>query len=848
MKEKYDVSGMSCAACVAHVEKAVNGVEGVQHCQVSLLTNDMIVEYDENLTGADKIIASVEKAGYGASLANKSEKSSAAAATVKVDELEEMRKRLISSFILMMILMYVSMGHMISLPLPSFIEAPMNFALTQLLLTLPVIFINRHFFKSGFKSLAMKAPNMNALIAIGSGAALVYGIFAMYMMGYGYSINDMEMVHHYHHDLYFESASMILTLITLGKYLEERAKRRTTEAISSLMDLSPKTAIVLRNGKEVTIPSEEVNKGDIVVIKPGMMVPVDGTIVDGTTTVDESALTGESLPKEKVENDILMSGTLNLSGSVLLEATKVGEDTTLANIVRLVEEAASSKAPIAQLADKIANYFVPAVILIAIVTMLVWYFKGASFSFLFSCGITVLVISCPCALGLATPVALMVSTGRAAKNGILIKSSEAVQIMQEVDTVVLDKTGTITENKAEVAKIVCYKYDEDTLIRIMGTLENGSAHPLAAAIVSEAARRGLTTDHAENFNYITGKGIEGRTGGKAYYLGNAALLKDHNIDTEKAQLEMEKLAKEGMTPLMLAEEDSVIGIVGVEDRIKDTSYEAIESLHKEGIHVVLLTGDNQLTAEAVARKVKADRVVAEVLPDQKEEVIVQLQKEGRKVAMVGDGINDSIALMRADVGLSVKSGSDIAIDAADVVLMKDDLRDVAAAIRLSRETMKVIRQNLFWAFFYNALMIPLAAGVYYNWLGLRLSPMIGSACMSVSSLTVVTNALRLKGIDIGLKGRKAETVKTEVKEAAVKEEKKEKGNDPMKKVMHIEGMMCQNCVKHVSKALNGIEGVSAVVSLEENKADITLEKEVSDDVLKAAVEEEGYTVTGIVTA
>ena len=841
MKEKYDVSGMSCAACVAHVEKAVSGVEGVQHCQVSLLTNDMIVEYDENVTGAEAIIASVEKAGYGASLPQAPGKKNSTA-EVKTDVLEEMRKRLISSFVLMMLLMVVSMGHMVSLTLPSFIEAPLNFALTQLLLTLPVIFINRHFFISGFKSLAMKAPNMNALIAIGSGAALVYGIFAMYMMGYGYSINDMELVHHYHHDLYFESASMILTLITLGKYLEERAKRRTTEAISSLMDLSPKTAVVLRNGNEVVIPSEEVNKGDIVVLKPGMMVPVDGMIVDGTTTVDESALTGESLPKEKVEGDTLMSGTLNLSGSVLLEATKVGEDTTLSNIVRLVEEAASSKAPIAQLADKIANYFVPVVILISIVTMLVWYFKGASFSFLFSSGITVLVISCPCALGLATPVALMVSTGRVAKNGILIKSSEAVQLMQEVNTVVLDKTGTITENRAEVARILCFRYDEDTLIRIMGTLENGSAHPLAAAIVSEADRRGLKTEHAERFNYITGKGIEGKTAGKNYYLGNAALLKDHGIDTEAAEKEMQKLAKEGMTPLMLAEEDSVIGIVGVADRIKDTSYEAIEMLHKEGIHVVLLTGDNRLTAEAVAEKLKVDRVVAEVLPDQKEEVIIQLQKEGKKVAMVGDGINDSIALMRADVGLSVKSGSDIAIDAADVVLMKDDLRDVAAAIRLSRETLKVIKQNLFWAFFYNALMIPLAAGVYYNWLGLRLSPMIGSACMSVSSLTVVTNALRLRKIDIGLKGRSKKEVQTEM---AVKEEKRNGEKNSMKKVMHIEGMMCENCVKHVSKALNGIEGVSAVVSLEENKADITLDREVSDEVMKAAVEEEGYRVTDI---
>ena len=860
MKEKYNVGGMTCSACSAHVEKSVKKLNGVSNVNVNLLQNNMTVEYDENILNKNDIIEAVEKGGYTATLPTNTNKTSALAKEQGVDpavlELKEMKKRLIISVIFMIPLMYVSMGHMINLPLPSFLEGPKNsvgFALTQMLLVLPVMYINRKFYQTGFKSLFNGAPNMDSLIAIGSGAAFAYGVFAIYRMGYGLGVQDFALVHRYHSDLYFESASMILTLITAGKFLEARAKGRTSDAIRKLMDLSPKTAIVERNNMEYEIPVEEVELNDIVIVKPGAHIPVDGEIIEGNTSIDEAALTGESIPVEKKIGDKVLSATINKNGHIKFRATKIGDDTTLSQIIKLVEEASGSKAPIAKLADKISGIFVPTVIIIATITVIVWLILGETFEFAMSCGIAVLVISCPCALGLATPAAIMVGTGKGAENGILIKSAEALERAHETEIVVLDKTGTITEGKPKVTDIIeLSDVNKNTLLSIAASLEKKSEHPLAEAIMKYADENNIEYKVVEDFKNEPGKGITGKIKGKQYFAGNFKLMKSYNVNN-KNQMKIEELentlANEGKTLLYFMRENEIIGIVAVADTIKSTSKEAIEEVKKMGIEVVMLTGDNAKTANAIKEKIGINKMISDVMPQDKEREIRNLQEGNHKVTMVGDGINDAPALKRADVGIAIGSGTDVAIESADIVLIKDDLLDGVAAIQLSKAVMRKIKQNLFWAFIYNILGIPLAAGVFYKIFGIKLSPMFGAAAMSVSSVSVVTNALSLKlfkptfrkdKINKSVKNSKNDNNKYEEKiEKNLKEEK------IMKKTMVIDGMMCAHCKGRVEEVLNKIDGVSAQVDLEKKSAFIELSKDVNDEVLKNAVTEAGYNVLEI---
>ena len=832
MNKKYKVTGMTCSACSSRVEKCVEKLDGVNTVSVNLLTNSMQVDFDESKLTEEKIADSVIQAGYGMEIPTGKVEKKEEKEDIVEKNIESMKKRTIWSFIFLIPLMYVAMGHMAGLPQPSFLKGDANavsFALTQLLLCIPVLYINRAYFERGFRSLIHGAPNMDTLISVGSGASLVYGIFAIYRMGYGLGTQNMELVHRYLHDLYFESAVMILALINIGKYLEARSKGKTSEAIQKLIDLAPKTALVERNGQVVEIAAEDVLTGDILQVKPGSSIPADGVVVEGMTSVDEAAITGESMPVEKKEGDTVTAATLNKTGFIRMRAVKVGQDTTFSQIIRLVEEASSSKAPIARMADKIAGIFVPTVMGIALLTGIVWLFMGAEFEFALSCAIAVLVISCPCALGLATPVAIMVGTGKGAENGILIKSGEALEITHNVQSVVLDKTGTITEGKPIVTDIISFGMSENEILEIGAALEKKSEHPLAEAVLLKA--KDMELPNAENFAAIPGKGITAKIQGNVYYAGNQKLIKEQGISCEKALSSIEKLSEEGKTPLILADEKQTLGVIGVADVVKPTSAKAIQELKKLGIQVIMLTGDNARTAKAIQKQLDIDTVIAEVLPQDKEREISRLQEEGKTVAMVGDGLNDAPALARADVGIAIGAGTDVAIESADIVLMKNDLQDVATAIELSKAVIRNIKQNLFWAFFYNVCGIPLAAGVLYPVFGLKLSPMFGAAAMSLSSLFVVSNALRLRFFHSLKKG------KTQPENI---QEKKEKKN---MYTMKIEGMMCPHCQAAVTKALEALEGTKAEVNLEKKEAYV--ETGLETEVLKKAVEDAGYQVLSV---
>ena len=872
--EKYNVTGMTCAACQANVTRCVSKLEGVEEVNVSLLANQMTVSYDESKVGEEDIIQAVEKIGYGASSLEQQPATAQSKGGFRsewqarqdqaMNSQKQMKRRLISSIVLLVPLMYIAMGSMMGLPVPWFfvgMENSLVNALAQLLLTIPVLFINRHFFQTGFKALWHRAPNMDSLVAIGSGASLVYGLFAMFRLAYGFGHGDMELVHEYAHALYFESAAMILTLVTVGKYLEARSKSKTGDALGKLVDLAPKTAVVLRGGVEQTIPAEQVVAGDIVVIRPGEGIPVDGVVTEGHGYVDQAAITGESIPVEKNPGDQVISATINKNGTFQFQASKVGEDTTLSQIIRLVDEASNSKAPIARLADKVSGVFVPVVIAIAIVTAIVWLIAGMGFEFALSNAISVLVISCPCALGLATPVAIMVGTGKAAEMGILIKSAESLENLHNVDTIVLDKTGTITSGHPAVTDVLPLdrSLTEGQFLAEAAAAEFGSEHPLAQAVVERAQQLGLSLPKAEAFEAVAGRGIRAKVNGREYLAGNLAFLEENHQpatleERSAAKSVVNKLAQEGKTPLLFLRDGKLLGVIAVADTIRETSRAAIQRFNEMGLHVVMLTGDNKVTAEAIRKELGIEQAISDVLPTQKEAHIRSLQEEGHKVAMVGDGINDAPALTRADIGIAIGAGTDIAIESADVVLMKDSLDDVAAAIDLSRAVVRNIHMNLFWAFFYNVLGIPLAAGVLYPAFQLRLSPMIGSAAMSLSSVCVVTNALRLrffkrKGTPLAEKSApalEASHTDTDNQTAPVaeipQEPENEKGSSEMKKVLIVEGMMCAHCQAHVQKALAGVEGVTeAVVDLESKKATVTLAQDVADQVLLDAVTEAGYT-------
>ena len=872
--EKYNVTGMTCAACQANVTRCVSKLEGVEEVNVSLLANQMTVSYDESKVGEEDIIQAVEKIGYGASSLEQQPAAAQSRGGFRsewqarqdqaMNSQKQMKRRLISSIVLLVPLMYIAMGSMMGLPVPWFfvgMENSLVNALAQLLLTIPVLFINRHFFQTGFKALWHRAPNMDSLVAIGSGASLVYGLFAMFRLAYGFGHGDMELVHEYAHALYFESAAMILTLVTVGKYLEARSKSKTGDALGKLVDLAPKTAVVLRGGVEQTIPAEQVVAGDIVVIRPGEGIPVDGVVTEGHGYVDQAAITGESIPVEKNPGDQVISATINKNGTFQFQASKVGEDTTLSQIIRLVDEASNSKAPIARLADKVSGVFVPVVIAIAIVTAIVWLIAGMGFEFALSNAISVLVISCPCALGLATPVAIMVGTGKAAEMGILIKSAESLENLHNVDTIVLDKTGTITSGHPAVTDVLPLdrSLTEEQFLAEAAAAEFGSEHPLAQAVVERAQQLGLSLPKADAFEAVAGRGIRAKVNGREYLAGNLAFLEENHLpatleERSAAKSVVNKLAQEGKTPLLFLRDGKLLGVIAVADTIRETSRAAIQRFNEMGLHVVMLTGDNKVTAEAIRKELGIEQAISDVLPTQKEAHIRSLQEEGHRVAMVGDGINDAPALTRADIGIAIGAGTDIAIESADVVLMKDSLDDVAAAIDLSRAVVRNIHMNLFWAFFYNVLGIPLAAGVLYPAFQLRLSPMIGSAAMSLSSVCVVTNALRLrffkrKGAPLSEKSAPALDAshtdtdnQTAPVEEIPQEPENEKGSSEMKKVLTVEGMMCAHCQAHVQKALAGVEGVTeAVVDLESKKATVTLAQDVADQALLDAVIEAGYT-------
>lgn len=826
MTEKFNVTGMTCSACSAHVEKSVKKLNGVKSVNVNLLQNNMHVDFDETAVSVDDIINAVVSGGYGASVAGKEQEKK----DNKIDnEISNMKFRLIVSLVCLVPLMYISMGHMWGWPFLNVFHGAENgitFALTQMLLMLPIMYVNRKYYITGFKTLFHGAPNMDSLIAIGSGAAFAYGIIAIYCIGYGLGHGDKEFAHSYMMNLYFESAAMILALITLGKFLESRAKGKTSQAIEKLIDLSPKTAVVIRDGKEVTVGVDDVQIGEIVAVKAGQSVPLDGVIVEGNGAIDESAITGESIAVEKNVGDKVIGATINKSGYFKFKVEKVGEDTALSQIIHLVEEASASKAPIAKLADKVSGIFVPVVISIAVITIIVWLLLGKGVSFALSMGISVLVISCPCALGLATPTAIMVGTGKGAQYGILTKSAESLETAHQVDTVVLDKTGTITEGKPSVTDIAPVGISDKELLQIAASIEYLSEHPLAKAIVEKAD--GLEFSDVADFEQIVGQGVKGNVDGKKVLAGNYKMMRENNIEVSEDEI----FANDGKTSLYFAVDNKFVGIIAVADTIKETSRQAIEDMRNMGLDVIMLTGDNAVTANAIKNKLPLSSAVAEVLPSDKEEVVRKLQQSGHKVAMVGDGINDAPALTRADVGIAIGAGTDIAIESADIVLMKSNLQDVVTSIELSHSVIKNIKENLFWAFFYNALGIPIAAGVLYGIAGLKLNPMIAALAMSFSSVFVVSNALRLRFFK-----PKCNNIKTV---------KNEKENITMTKTIKINGMMCSHCTGRVGEVLNAIDGVSAEVSLDNGgQAVVTLAKDVSDDVLKKAVVDAGYEVVGI---
>ena len=849
--EQYTVTGMSCAACSARVEKAVSAVPGVASCSVSLLTNSMGVE---GSASAEDIISAVENAGYGAqkksganSGATTGQGSSAhgsfdmyreAEEALKDKETPKLKKRLIVSVIFLVVLMYFSMGHMMwGWPLPKFFDGNhVAMGLVQLLLTVVIMVINQKFFISGFKSLFHGAPNMDTLVALGAGASFLYSVYALFAMTDAQVKGDAELVMSYMHEFYFESAAMILTLITVGKMLEAHSKGKTTDALKSLMKLAPKTAVVLNDkNEEVEVPIEEVGIGDIFVVRPGENIPVDGIIIEGNSAVNEAALTGESIPADKAEGDKVSAATTNQSGYIKCKATRVGEDTTLAQIIQMVSDAAATKAPIAKIADKVSGIFVPAVITIAVLTIIVWLLVGQTIGFALARGISVLVISCPCALGLATPVAIMVGNGMGARHGILFKTASSLEIAGRTQIIALDKTGTITNGAPVVTDIFPEKGNtEDELLRLAASLEAKSEHPLAKAINERAAELKINIMDAVDFAAMPGNGLSAKVDGQAVHGGNIKYIMQFAAVSDETKTRSEKLADEGKTPMFFEAEGKLLGIIAVADTIKEDSREAISQLKGMGIHVVMLTGDNEKTARAIGAQAGVDEVIAGVLPDGKESVVRKLQKQG-KVAMVGDGINDAPALTRADTGIAIGAGTDVAIDAADVVLMKSRLLDVPAAIRLSRQTLKNIHENLFWAFFYNVIGIPLAAGLYISLLGWKLNPMFGAAAMSLSSFCVVTNALRLNLFKL------YETKHDKKIKQAKREETKE-----MTKTMKIEGMMCGHCEARVKKTLEAIDGVTeAVVSHEAGTAVVTLASDVADETLKDAVEAQDYKVTSI---
>ena len=843
MHQKFSVTGMTCSACSASVERNVKKVAGVKAVNVNLLSNSMTVEYDGSVADEDRIIRAVVDAGYNASVLIRQEKAAAPKpeyAVLLESEIKDLRKRLIVSIIFLVPLLYLSMGFsLLHFPLPSWLTGTPNaitYALVQLLLTLPVVYINRKYYQVGFKTLFHGSPNMDTLIAIGTSAAVAYGLLAIFLIGYGLGHGDLEMVDRYAMNLYFDSAATILTLITVGKFLETRSKGRTSEAITKLMNLAPRTATVLREGQEMEIPVEDVVINDIVLVRPGQSIPVDGAIIEGSSAVDQSMLTGESLPVEKQVGDKVIAATLNKAGFFKFKAQKVGADTTLAQIIRLVEEAGSSKAPIAKLADKISGIFVPIVIGIAVISAVTWLVLGQSVEFVLSIGIAVLVISCPCALGLATPVAIMVGTGKGASYGILIKSAEALETAQAVNTVVLDKTGTLTEGKPRVTDIIpANGATESQLLQIAASIEKPSEHPLAEAIVVRAGEAGLSLKNVADFRAVPGRGVIAAIDGQQYLAGSLAFMQDHRIDVASFKNSTDSLAEAGKTALYFAVNNELWGIIAVADLVKPTSRAAVEQFKAMGIDVVMLTGDNRKTAEAIRRQLNIDNVIAEVLPQDKESEIRRLQGNGRKVAMIGDGINDAPALARADVGIAIGAGTDVAIESADIVLVKSDLLDAVTAIQLSKATLRNIRQNLFWAFFYNILGIPLAAGAFYSLLGWKLNPMFGAAAMSASSVFVVTNALRLRFFKPRLAGSSRDNSEINIQGES----------NQMKKVIAINGMTCQHCQARVEKALNAINGVEAKVDLKKKIAVVDLKNEVADQTLQKAVEEAGYEVVSI---
>lgn len=883
MKERFDVTGMTCSACSSHVEKSVGKLTGVENVSVNLLTNSMQVEFDENKLDTAGIIKAVEDAGYGAAVKDEHAKSGAKTSgqsgsqennglSAVEQNVKNMKKRLIVSLIFWIPLMYVSMGHMIyqwlNIPMPPFTmnflhgnENAITYAFTQFLLLLPILIANQKYFKNGFKTLWHRSPNMDSLIAIGAGAAILYGIFAIYRIGYAMGHGDMMVVHQYAHDLYFESAGTILTLITIGKYLETKSKGKTSEAITKLLNLAPKTVTVVRDGVEQVVDAADVEKGEIFLVKPGESVAVDGIVLEGKSSFDESAITGESIPVPKQEGDTIVSASMNKSGLIRAKATKVGEDTTIAQIIRLVEEASSSKAPIAKMADKIAGVFVPTVITIALITGIIWLISGATFEFAMSTAIAVLVISCPCALGLATPVAIMVGTGKGAENGILIKSGDALETAHQIDTVVLDKTGTITQGKPVVTDIICAagkNADKTQLLQIAGSLEKGSEHPLAEAIVNYCVTNNISLEKVTDFNALFGKGIEGTVSGTHYFAGNEKMMEEKGISLSTEQKnQIQALAKQGRTPLLFADGKQFLGIVAVADVVKTTSKEAVQKFRDYGIHVIMLTGDNEVTAQAIKEQVGIDEVIAGVLPTQKEEKISALKQAGHKVAMIGDGVNDAPALASADVGIAIGAGTDVAIESADIVLMKNDLLDAVGAVKLSKAVIRNIKENLFWAFFYNSIGIPLAAGVLYPLFQIKLNPMFGAAAMSLSSVCVVSNALRLRWVKLHDAKKTQSEPHQDVAASTIadinqhnaldnniKSTNNDKGESTMTTTISIEGMMCAHCQAHVEKALKEVAGVTEVtVSLENKNAVVT--GDASVEALKQAVVDAGYEVTDV---
>lgn len=842
MKERFDVSGMTCASCQANVQKAVEKL-GVDFVNVNLISETMTVSYDDGKISENDIIKAVEKIGYGAKVKNKNNLKEN---NKTFDEEKIVKNRLIISFIFLIPLMYISMGHMINLPLPHFLmgaRGSVNFAFLQFLLTLPIVFVNRIFYISGFKALFNKASNMDTLVGLGSFAALIYGIFAIMRMAYGLGFEKFEIVENYRHNLYFESSAMILTLITLGKYFEKKSKGQTKKSLESLMNLAPKKARILKDKKEVEILVEDLKIGDLILVRPGEAIPVDGIVKEGSSLVDESAITGESIPVNKNIGDEVISATLNKQGSFIFEATKVGEDTTLSKIIELVNQANETKAPIAKLADKISAIFVPTVMIISLITFIAWMILGYGFEFSLNFAISVLVISCPCALGLATPMAIMVATGKSAQFGLLFKNAESLENLHKVDTILLDKTGTITEGRPQVTDIIS-EIDENEFIKIASSIENNSEHPLSHAISKYAKAKNIQAKNIEDFEAISGKGIKAKYENKIYYGGNISLMKEKNIDLKSYEKKADKFSNDGKTSMYFADEKNVIGIIAVQDKPKNLSKIAIDEMKKMGYEVRMITGDNEKTAEAIKNALNIDEKYAEVLPQDKEKEIKNLQKLGKKVLMVGDGINDAPALVRSDVSMAIGNGTDVAIESADIILINNNILDIVSALKLSKSTIKIIKENLFWAFFYNIIGIPLAAGLLYPAFGLKLSPMFGAFAMSFSSIFVCLNSLRLRKFKANFENE--EKIKEEIQKEKNKNIKEKKMNELNKMIVKVNQMSCNHCKNRVEEILKNISGIeNAEVNLDEKLAEVDYFGAIDENEIKEKINDAGYEFVGI---